>query len=145
MDVAALLRTKGHEVTTVRPDETIADAVSVLEEKNFGALVVSSDGRSVEGILSERDIVRQLGRQGASLLDASVSSIATADVTTCEPSASIDSLMPMMTAGRFRHVPVVADGGLVGVVSIGDVVKHRVAELEEANEQLNSYITGYSR
>lgn len=145
MDVAALLRSKGSEVITIRPDATVAEAVSLLEEKNFGALVVSADGTSVAGIVSERDIVRHLARQGAGLLDTSVSTIATAKVTTCEPSDSVEGLMSLMTSGRFRHVPVVEDGNLAGVVSIGDVVKTHVAVLEDQNQQLNSYITGFAR
>ena len=145
MDVAALLRSKGSEVVSVRPDDTIASAVSLLGEKNFGALVVSADGTRVDGIVSERDIVRHLNTRGADLLGDPVSSIATSTVTTCGPDDSVDGLMSTMTAGRFRHVPVVDDGGLAGVISIGDVVKHRVAQLEDANQQLNSYITGFQR
>lgn len=145
MDVAALLKSKGSEVVSVRPDDTIASAVGLLGEKNFGALVVSADGMTVDGIVSERDIVRHLDRRGADLLDDPVSSIATSTVTTCGPSDTVDSLMSTMTAGRFRHVPVVADGKLAGVISIGDVVKHRVAQLEDTNQQLNSYITGFQR
>lgn len=145
MDVAALLRSKGNEVVSVRPDATVASAITLLGEKNFGALVVSADGSSVDGILSERDIVRHLDRQGAALLDQPVSSIATSNVTTCGPSDPVDGLMSIMTTGRFRHVPVVDDGQLAGVISIGDVVKLRVAQLEDANQQLNSYITGFQR
>lgn len=145
LDVASLLKSKGSEVVSVRPDDTVASAVKLLEEKNFGALVVSGDGHSVDGILSERDIVRHLSRRGASLLDESVSSIATSTVTTCDPGDSVDGRMALMTSGRFRHVPVVDAGRLVGVISIGDVVKTHVAHLEDANQQLNSYITGFQR
>lgn len=145
MDVAALLRSKGNEVVSVRPDDTVAAAVRLLREKNFGALVVSADGSTVDGIVSERDIVRHLDSSGGALLDDTVSSIATRTVTTCSPSDSVDSLMSLMTEGRFRHVPVVEEGQLVGVVSIGDVVKNRVAHLEDTNQQLNSYITGFPR
>jgi CBS domain-containing protein len=145
MNVEALLKSKGHEVVSIKPDDTIAAAVSLLEEKNFGALVVSVDGQSVDGIVSERDIVRHLGRRGAAILDETVASIATKEVKTCDPSDSVDGLMSLMTAGRFRHVPVVEDGRLTGVISIGDVVKSRVAELEDTNQQLNSYITGFQR
>jgi len=145
MDVADLLRSKGQGVTTIRPDETIRVALDVLAEKGFGALVVSTEGETVDGILSERDIVRHLSRSGASLLDASVSSIATTEVSTCVPTDSVDELMAQMTSGRFRHVPVISNGRLAGVVSIGDVVKSRVAELEDSNQQLNSYITGFAR
>lgn len=145
MDVAALLRSKGSEVVSVRPDATVAAAITLLGEKNFGALVVSADGSSVDGIISERDIVRHLDKQGGDLLEQPVSSIATANVTTCAPGDPVDGLMSIMTAGRFRHVPVVDDGRLAGVISIGDVVKLRVAQLEDANQQLNSYITGFQR
>ncbi len=145
MDVETLLRSKGQEVASVRPDQTVADAVVMLTEKNFGALVVSSDGQSVDGIVSERDIVRTLAQRGPDLLEDSVASIATSEVSTCSLTDTVDALMSQMTSGRFRHVPVVEDGRLVGVVSIGDVVKHRVAELEETNEQLNSFISGVPR
>lgn len=145
MDVAAVLKSKGHDVISVRPDDTIAAAVKLLDEKNFGALVVSADGVTIDGIISERDIVRHLNRSGPSLLEAEVSTIATSNVTTCTPTDSVDSLMSTMTAGRFRHVPVVDDGRLTGVISIGDVVNCRVAELEDTNQQLNSYITGFQR
>lgn len=143
MDVASLLKSKGTEVISVKPDDTIASAVSLLKEKNFGALVVSSDGTAVDGIVSERDIVRHLDMRGGALLEDSVSSIATSTVTTCGTADSVDSLMSMMTEGRFRHIPVVDDGRLVGVVSIGDVVRATVAHLEATNQQLNSYITGF--
>lgn len=145
MDVAALLKSKGNDVVTVRPGDTISSAVSLLREKNFGALVVSSDGTTVDGILSERDIVRHLDKRGGALLDDSVSSIATSAVTTCGASDSVDSLMSTMTEGRFRHIPVVEDGLLIGVISIGDVVRATVAHLEDTNQQLNSYITGFQR
>ncbi|MDW3177046.1 MAG: CBS domain-containing protein [Acidimicrobiia bacterium] len=145
MDVASLLKSKGSDVVSVRPDDTIASAVRLLKEKNFGALVVSANGTSVDGILSERDIVRHLDARGGALLEDSVSSIATATVTTCDPADSLDDLMSLMTEGRFRHVPVVEDGRLVGVISIGDVVKSTVAHLEDTNQQLNSYITGFQR
>lgn len=145
MNVAALLKSKGNDVVTVRPEDTVSSAVDLLEEKNFGALVVSADGVTVDGIVSERDIVRHLSRQGPALLDGIVSGICTSEVTTCGPDDSVDTLMALMTAGRFRHVPVVEEGRLVGVISIGDVVKHHVAQLEDANQQLNSYITGFPR
>lgn len=145
MDVAGLLKAKGNDVVSVRPGDTVAAAVSLLNEKNFGALVVSSDGMTVDGILSERDIVRHLHVRGGALLDDAVSTIATTTVTTCDPADSVDDLMAMMTQGRFRHVPVVEGGRLVGVVSIGDVVKSTVAHLEDANQQLNSYISGVHR
>lgn len=145
MDVESLLRSKGQEVASVRPDQTVKEAVELLGEKNYGALVVSGDGSTVDGIISERDVVRHLAQSGPLLLDDLVSTIATPEVSTCSLTDTVDSLMVLMTSGRFRHVPVVESGKLVGVVSIGDVVKNRVAELEAENEQLNSYITGIPR
>lgn len=142
MDVAALLQSKGNDVVTVAPDRLVGEAVTLMETHNVGALVVSADGGSIDGILSERDVVRHLSRRGAELLEQMVSSIATAEVSTCEPGDSVDQLMATMTTGRFRHIPVVVDGQLAGLVSIGDVVKNRVAELELANNQLETYITG---
>ena len=117
----------------------------MLDQHNLGALVVSPDGSSVAGIVSERDIVRQLARRGTESLEEPISSIATSTVQTCTPQDSIDEIMATMTMGRFRHIPVIADGRLAGLISIGDVVKHRVAELELANSQLESYVAGVPR
>jgi CBS domain-containing protein len=113
----------------------------MLAQHNIGALVVSHDGSSVDGIVSERDVVRRLG-QDESVLDAQVSSIMSADVATCDGHQSTDDLMALMTARRFRHVPVVEDDRLVGIVSIGDVVKSRMADLEFERDQLDSYVHG---
>lgn len=126
-------------VITVPPTASVRDLVALLAEHNVGALVVSSDGRNVEGIVSERDIVRQLGRDPA-VLDAVVSSIMTGDVHTCEPDAKLDDLMSLMTEQRIRHVPVVAEGALTGIISIGDVVKHKIGQLEFERDQLDSYV-----
>lgn len=145
MDVASVLRSKGSNVVTIDPDRTVTEALSMLELHNLGALVVSRDGTSIAGIVSERDIVRRLARAGTSSLQESISSVATTTVHTCAPEDSIDQIMAVMTDGRFRHIPVVAAGQLTGLISIGDVVKHRVAELELANNQLESYITGVPR
>jgi CBS domain-containing protein len=142
MDVSGILRLKGSEVATIRATQTVAEAVALLAERNLGALVVSPDGVLVEGIVSERDVVRQLGTHGPESLDAFVSSIATMPATTCHPSDGADEVMATMTNGRFRHLPVIEEGRMVGIVSIGDVVKNRVTELETTNHQLESYITG---
>jgi CBS domain-containing protein len=129
------------DVVTVHPDATVHELVAMLAQHNIGALVVSHDGSSVDGIVSERDVVRRLG-QDESVLDAQVSSIMSADVATCDGHQSTDDLMALMTARRFRHVPVVEDDRLVGIVSIGDVVKSRMADLEFERDQLDSYVHG---
>ena len=128
-----------HDVVTVSPDASVRELVAMLSEHNIGALVVSVDGSSVDGIVSERDVVRRLHRDDA-VLDAPVSSIMSADVATCEGSDTVNDLMQLMTEGRFRHVPVVDGGRLTGIVSIGDVVKSRMSELQFERDQLDSYV-----
>jgi CBS domain-containing protein len=140
MRIRDVLQRKGDEVVTISPDAPIDDLVRVLGEKNIGAAVVSSDGEGVDGIVSERDVVRLLGR-APDTLTGPVSSIMTTEVTSCTPDATIDEIMHLMTEHRIRHVPVVADGRLIGIVSIGDVVKMRIGELEFEREQLSSYIS----
>ncbi len=141
--IAAILDRKGRDVLTVRPDATVADAADVLGEHGIGALVVSADGDRVEGIISERDIVRRIAADGPAILEARVDEVMTADVTTCAPTATADQLMSAMTEGRMRHVPVVDDRGrMVGIVSIGDVVKSHIDELEVQAESLQEYVTG---
>lgn len=131
---------KSHDgVVTVSPDATVRELVALLAEHNVGALVVSGDGTTVDGIVSERDVVRQL-HGNPSVLTATVSSIMTGSVHTCPSEASLDELMTVMTERRFRHVPVVDDGRLVGIVSIGDVVKHKIGLLEFERDQLDSYV-----
>ena len=140
MKIADVLRTKGSAVATIDPDVPVTDLLRSLAENNVGAIVVASpDG--VVGIVSERDVVRRLHESGADLLALPVSSIMTTDVFTCSPSDTVDSLTVVMTERRFRHVPVVSDGRLVGIVSIGDVVKSRIGQLEESQDQLQAYIT----
>lgn len=129
------------DVVTISPDATVRDLIALLAEHNVGALVVSVDGTSVDGIVSERDVVRRLHDDEA-VLGLSVSSIMTADVETCTLEQSVNDLMQVMTARRFRHLPVVADGKLTGIVSIGDVVKHRMSELEFERDQLDHYVHG---
>jgi len=140
MRISDILRSKGNTVSTVRPDATVRQLLAALAEHNIGALVVSDDGESIGGIVSERDVVRQMHDRGASLLEAPVSSIMTADVRTCTPDEDVDLLRSTMTEHRIRHVPVVRDGRLAGIVSIGDVVKSTISELETEREHLVGYI-----
>jgi CBS domain-containing protein len=140
VQISQLLRRKGREVATIDGSESVRSALALLAEKGIGALVVSSDGRRIDGILSERDVARGLHDRGAGLLAEPVSSVMTAQVHTCRPQASVHDLAQTMTDHRVRHVPVVEDGALVGIVSIGDVVKARLDELEEERKQLVDYI-----
>jgi len=138
--ISNLLSAKGSSVATIAPDATVADAISELRGHGIGALVVSSDTHHIEGIVSERDIVRALAERAQTLLEEPVSSIMSANVTTCSPDAHVESLMSVMTERRIRHVPVVRDGQLCGIVSIGDVVKNRIDELEKDRDELVDYI-----
>jgi CBS domain-containing protein len=139
--IADVLRNKGTDVVTVAPSATVADLIATLADRNVGALPVVDGGRLV-GIVSERDVVRRLNAGGASVLHVRVAEIMTADVTTCSPTDSAVELASVMTEGRFRHLPVVVDGELAGIVSIGDLVKARIDMLESEREQLQSYIAG---
>ena len=141
MRVTDVLRSKGAQVVTVSPDHTVRELLDLLAEHGVGALVVSTDGTSVDGIVSERDVVRRLQQRGAELLAAAVSEIMTAQVHTCPPDTDLDDLMRLMTDRRFRHVPVTEESRLVGIVSIGDVVKHKIDLLEAERDQLTAYIT----
>jgi CBS domain-containing protein len=127
------------DVVTVSPDGSVRELLRLLAEHNVGALVVSRDGRRLEGIVSERDVVRSLAR-GDDVLDAQVSSIMTSDVRTCEGDNAVNDLMQVMTEHRIRHVPVLKNDELVGIISIGDVVKSRMSELEFERDQLDSYV-----
>ena len=135
-----ILEEKGRDVTTVAPTATVADALTTLAEHNVGALVVSTDGAALEGIVSERDIVRRLASDGDAALRLEVRELMQAEVATCDGRADIEKLMNVMTEGRFRHVPVVEDGQLCGIISIGDVVKSRISELASEKDQLVGYI-----
>jgi CBS domain-containing protein len=142
MFVQSILAAKGADVATIAPEATVRDAVALLNERKVGALVVSTDGRRIDGILSERDVVRGLGAHAAAALDLSVSDLMTRDVTTCAYKDTLEQLMWLMTDQRVRHLPVAdADGLLAGIVSIGDVVKHRLGQLESENQALYEYIT----
>jgi CBS domain-containing protein len=142
MRVRDVLTHKGTTVVTVRPDATCRDLLSVLAQYNIGAVVVSSDGRAVNGIVSERDIVRSLHTLGAEVLDGPVSEIATLQVETCGPEDPLDELRETMTLRRIRHIPVVADSRLIGIVSIGDVVKSTISQLESERQHLIDYLQG---
>lgn len=140
MRIADVLRSKGSTVRTVDPEVTVTELLAKLAEYNVGALVVM-DGERVAGIVSERDVVRRLHERGAALLDRSVGEIMTTDVVICGPQDTVDSLTVLMTERRIRHVPVLTDGRLTGLISIGDVVKSRINQLETGQEQLEAYIT----
>ena len=140
MRIKEVLASKpSHDVVTVKPDATVRDLIALLAEHNIGALVVSVDGSSVDGIVSERDVVRRLHADEA-VLESPVSAIMSVDVQTCEHDATVNELMEVMTERRFRHVPVVDDGRLLGIMSIGDVVKSRMSELQFERDQLDSYV-----
>ncbi len=140
MHVSTILHEKGNSVYTVEPGQKVSDTLHVLVEKKVGAVVVVDLKKSVCGIISERDIVRAIAVGGASVLDRPVKEFMTADVVTCSLSDSVDGLMSLMTSKRFRLLPVVEDGRLIGIVSIGDVVKLRIAEIEADADALKSYI-----
>jgi CBS domain-containing protein len=140
MRIADVLRGKGDAVVTIAPDATVAELLAGLADHNIGAMVVAApDG--VKGIVSERDVVRQLHAHGASLLSQPVEKIMTSMLSTCSKEDTVDSLTALMTENRVRHVPVLEGGKLIGIVSIGDVVKTRMQELESEHQQLQSYIT----
>ena len=139
MTVAAILSNKGRDVITVSPDLSIAEIVRILAERRIGAIVVTDGANHILGIVSERDVVRALAR-GAAALNGPVSSIMTAKVVTCTDRNTINEVMARMTEGRFRHLPVVEDGQLAGIVSIGDVVKARIEQVEREADEMRAYI-----
>jgi len=144
MNVQSIIGGKGADVATIAQTASLHDAVRALGERRIGALVVSGDGRAIEGILSERDIVRAASQHGADALDASVGSVMSTKVVTCSIGDGVDRLMSLMTERRIRHLPVVDEmGHLAGIVSIGDVVKARLTELEHENRALADYISGH--
>ncbi|MEO1702032.1 MAG: CBS domain-containing protein [Pseudomonadota bacterium] len=140
MNVSAILAEKGTSVFTLKSGIGIMDAVRSLRENKVGALIVSDDGQSIDGILSERDIVRGIAELGAACLERNVADLMTRDVVTCSEDATVSDLMELMTQGRFRHLPVVRGNALVGIVSIGDIVKRRIADVEREAEEIRSYI-----
>lgn len=143
MQVHQILRAKSQgNVITVMPETSVADAARLLAERRIGAVIVSRDGRVPLGILSERDIVRDLGRRGASCMADSVEALMTRNLITCAPEDSADSVLEKMTAGRFRHMPVMKDGAMAGIISIGDVVAARMSELAMEKDALAGMIMG---
>jgi CBS domain-containing protein len=142
MRISDVLRVKGEQVITVEPGVDVTRLLAVLAEHKIGAVIVSHDGKRVDGIVSERDIVRALAARGAGVLTETVITKHNNQVRTVEPEAALEDVERLMTEHRFRHVPVVVDGSLKGVVSIGDVVKNRIDELEAERSSLAGYITG---
>jgi CBS domain-containing protein len=140
MTVKKILSHKGADVVTIEPKATLSEAVKMLAERRIGAVVITDNQRDVVGILSERDIVRALAQRGPRALEESVGEVMTRRVVTCNESDTISSLMEQMTRGKFRHLPVVESGKIVGIVSIGDVVKHRLEEMEHESNALREYI-----
>ena len=141
MSISDILRFKGADVVTIAPGETVTTLLNSLAEHNIGALVVADKGKVV-GIVSERDVVRRIAERGAALLDAPVKQIMTSIVATCTSKDSVDSVAQTMTERRIRHMPVLDEGRLVGIVSIGDVVSSRIRQLEKDRGQLEHYISG---
>lgn len=143
MLVKHILDLKGStSIETIKPDATVADAAARLDKRRIGALVVSETGTDIAGIISERDIVRALARKGGGCLDMRVRELMTGEVVSCAPDESANSVLERMTQGRFRHMPVLEDGRMLGLVSIGDVVKARIAEIEQENQAMASIIGG---
>ena len=141
MKAKHILQSKGADVFAVSPDDSIAVAVSLLNEKNIGAVIVRGKSDEVVGILSERDVVRRLGKNGAEAMALRVSDCMTANPFTCAPDATVEELMAKMTEKRIRHLPVTLDGRVVGVISIGDVVKRKIEETEREAAALKEYIS----
>jgi CBS domain-containing protein len=141
--ISDVLRNKGADVVTIRPDTPVSDLLSLLVGRNIGAVVVTS-GDAVVGIVSERDVVHCVFGRGGQLLSTPVSDIMSSNVVTCVPEDEVDNLMRTMTERRIRHLPVVVDGALIGIVSIGDMVKARIGELEEERAHLHSYLAAGS-
>jgi CBS domain-containing protein len=140
MNVASILKSKGRAVTTLRPNATLLDVTKKLGPKKIGAVVVVGENGQVAGIISERDVIRAISEHGASALGMTVAEVMTRSVVACRETSQIDELMEIMTNGRFRHLPVIEDDGLVGIVSIGDIVKHRVAEVQLEVSAMRNYL-----
>ncbi|WP_295806636.1 CBS domain-containing protein [uncultured Nitratireductor sp.] len=140
MTVKAILDAKGRNVVTIGPDKKLADAAQLLSERGIGAIVVTEADDRIAGILSERDIVRVIGRDGAGALEQTISKVMTSKVQRCHEQNTINEVMQIMTTGRFRHLPVEESGKIAGIISIGDVVKKRIEEVEREAEDIRSYI-----
>jgi len=141
MRVNEVLKRKGGSVVTIAPDRSVRELLGLLAEHGIGAAVVSPDGQTVAGIVSERDVVRRLAADGDAILDGNVEAIMTADVETCSPGDELEALMATMTEHRIRHLPVCEEGRMTGLVSIGDVVKHRMSEVQAERDHLTAYIS----
>ncbi|WP_150525954.1 CBS domain-containing protein [Roseibium sediminis] len=141
MTVASILSTKGNNVITEKSGSSLNDICKTLAQYKIGAIVIADEAGHIEGIISERDIVKVIGADGPSALERKVADVMTKSVVTCKAEDSINAVMSKMNAGRFRHVPVVQDDKVVGVISIGDVVKFKIAQVEMEAEQMRSYIT----
>ncbi|MEJ8475543.1 CBS domain-containing protein [Roseibium algae] len=141
MTVASILNGKGHDIISEKAQTPLSDICKVLAEKGIGAIIVTDGNGHIEGIISERDIVKSIGRNGPESLSLPVGDIMTRSVVTCTEADTINDVMSKMSQGRFRHVPVVKDGKVYGLISIGDVVKYRIAQVEQEAEHMRSYIT----
>lgn len=141
MDVAAILKEKGTKVITAYPDATVAQIVSTLSRERVGVVVICEKDGGLAGIVSERDVVRGLAERGQTLLSGPVAGLMTTDVSTCSPNDKLDEIMATMTAQRIRHIPVMESETLCGIISIGDVVKHRLDEIESEADALRQYVT----
>jgi CBS domain-containing protein len=138
--IGNILKVKGRGVSTARPDDTVQEVASRLAQRKIGAIVVVGDGGSVAGIVSERDLIRAIAQHGGNALTMLVGEIMTRDVITCRETTMLDEVMETMTRGRFRHLPVIEDGALVGIISIGDVVKNHIAEVELEVSAMRGYL-----
>lgn len=143
MIISNILKVKGRNVTTARPDDRVQEIANRLAQKKIGAIVIVGDGGAVCGIISERDLIRVIAQHGVKALEMPVIDVMTKEVITCTEETSVDDIMELMTRGRFRHLPVVDKSGLVGIVSIGDIVKHHIAEVElEVSAMRGYFATG---
>jgi len=143
MNIFQILKAKGRAVATARPDSTVSEIIIKLAQKKIGAIVIVGDNGEVVGILSERDVIRRLAERGDAALKEPVSQSMTSSVISCQETSTLEEMMELMTQGRFRHVPVIEDGALVGIVSIGDIVKHHIAEVEmEVTAMRGYFVTG---
>lgn len=143
MNIAQILKSKGRAVATARPDSTLSEIIAKLAQKKIGAIVIVGDSGEVVGIISERDVIRRLGEHGEAALKEHASQGMTTAVVTCSETSTLEEMMELMTQGRFRHVPVIEDGALVGIVSIGDIVKNHIAEVEmEVTAMRDYFATG---
>jgi CBS domain-containing protein len=141
--ISNILKVKGRGVSTARPDDSVQEIASRLAQRKIGAIVIVGDGGAVSGIISERDLIRVIAQYGAKALQMPVSEVMTSEVVTCTEQTTVDEIMELMTQGRFRHLPVIEHGALVGIVSIGDIVKHHIAEVElEVSAMRGYFATG---